>query len=168
LTSLDRLTDRDKCFQLMHRSDDFTVPGPGTVIVSFDMFVNDADGGPIIDPIGLDHTGPANQHARVDIMADGSAPFDTGAGVVSALYIGVDSQATKPNPYTSYVFDITDAVMPGESYNIRFAETDNQLFLNRGIDNVQIDFTAVPEPGAGAMIVFGVVIGFVAIRRGRK
>ncbi|HXG25089.1 MAG TPA: hypothetical protein VNJ09_11080 [Chthonomonadales bacterium] len=69
----------------------FTVPaGALSVILSFDMFVNDWSGvGPIVDPSGLDHnsggTGAANQHARVDIMTAGAAPFDTGAGVLATF-----------------------------------------------------------------------------------
>ena len=50
-------------------SQTFTVPGAASsVVLSFKMFVNDYHGSSIVDPIGLDHTGPANQHARVDIL----------------------------------------------------------------------------------------------------
>ena len=144
---------------------DFTIPGPGTTTLRFDMFANDQDGGPIIDPIGLDHSFGPNQHARVDILSASAGPFDTGAGVLSPLYIGVDSQLNNPNPYTHYVFDLTGAVGMGGTYTLRFGEVDNQGFLHLGVDNVSIDFVPVPEPGVGWMpaVIFGLVL--IGVRR---
>ncbi len=125
----------------------FAVPGPAlSVILSFDMYVSDFIGiGAIINPAGLDHTAVPNQHARVDILSGGSAPFDTGAGVLDNLFIGVDAPAV-PTPYTSYLFDITGIVGGGGSFDLRFAEVNNQFFLNQGVDNVSIDFTPIPVP----------------------
>jgi hypothetical protein len=135
----------------------FTVPSlASSVILSFDMFVNDSDSGPIINPIGLDYSQGANQQVRVDILAAGSGPFDTGAGVLANFYVGVDSQTLNPNPYTAYTFDITALVGAGGTFILRFAEVDNQLFLNQGIDNVGIEFTAVPEPGALVLGLCGI------------
>jgi len=91
-------------------SQTFTVP-PGTVqlLLSFEMFVDDPSGaGPIVDPAGLDHSGPPNQHARVDLLAPGSPPFDTGPRVLANYYLGVDA-GSLPNPYASYLFDPTRA-----------------------------------------------------------
>src|SRR5258706_13703260 len=60
----------------------FTVSSPASsVLLSFSMFVN-SYGGNVINPIGLDFTDGANQHARVDILAAGASAFDTGAGVL--------------------------------------------------------------------------------------
>jgi hypothetical protein len=124
----------------------FTVPGAATsVTLSFDMFVNDADSGPIVNPAGLDPFVGPNQHGRVDILAAGSSPFDTGAGVLANFYLGVDGFGV--HPYTPYSFDITSLVGGGGVYTLRFAEVDNQLFLNLGVDNVGVEFTPdVPEP----------------------
>jgi len=120
----------------------FTVPGPGTVVLTFDSFVNDQSGvGPIVDPIGLDHTGPPNQHARVDILTAAAGPFDTGGGVLTNLYLGVDP-GPLPNPYTSYMFDISGTVGAGGTFQVRFAEVDNQGNFHIGVDNVSIQFTA--------------------------
>jgi cysteine-rich repeat protein len=117
----------------------FTLPGAANSVgLSYQMFVNDQSGlGPIIDPVGLDHTGPPNQHARVDILSGGSPEFDTGAGIVRSLYLGVDPGPT-PNPYTAYAFDLTAHLLPGTTYELRFAEVDNQWFLHMGVDNVSV------------------------------
>ena len=145
----------------------FTVPGPGnTVTLSFDMFVDDHNGvGPLIDPAGLDHTGGPNQHARVDILTPAASPFDTGAGVLASLYLGVDP-AAPPNPYTNYVFDISGFVGGGGTYQLRFAEVDNQFFLHQGVDNVSID--AVPEPQSLILLGSGLMALLVLKRRSKS
>lgn len=136
----------------------FTVPGTASsVILSYDMFVNDFSGvGPIVDPSGLDYTsggtGAANQHARVDILVAGANPLSTNpADILGNFYLGVDPQATIPNLYTPYSFDITSLVGAGGSYILRFGQVDNQFFQGQGVDNVSINFqpvSAVPEPAS--------------------
>jgi hypothetical protein len=124
----------------------FTVPaGASNVVLSFDMFVNDWDGGPIINPAGLDYTAFANQHARVDILSNGSGAFDTGAGVLQNFYLGVDA-GNDPHVYTPYSFNITSLVSGGGTFILRFAEVDNQSFFNQGVDNVGIQASVVPLP----------------------
>jgi cysteine-rich repeat protein len=124
----------------------FTVPATANeVSVAFEMFVNDQSGlGPIIDPVGLDHTGPPNQHARADILISGAPPFATEAAVVQNLYLGVDP-GSLPNPYVSYLFDLTSVLAPGQTYELRFAEVDNQHFLHQGVDNVSVTASLVED-----------------------
>lgn len=68
----------------------FTVPtGAISVALSFDHVATDwANTGPggIVDPIGLDHTGPANQHARVDLLVMGAPGFSTAVADVLATF----------------------------------------------------------------------------------
>ncbi len=127
----------------------FTVPiNAVSVTLSYEMFVNDSDGGPLVNPSGLDYTAVPNQHSRVDILTAAAAPFSTAPiDIVASYYLGVDPQAGNPNPYTPYVFDISGVVAPGGTYQLRFGEVDNQGFFNHGVDNVSIA-AAVPEPTA--------------------
>jgi len=146
-------------------SQSFTVSAGQTVILMFDLFVNDQSGlGPIIDPIGLDHTGGPNQHGRVDILSGSAMPFDTGIGVLSNLYLGIDA-GPNPNPFTHYSFDISSTVAAGGTFQLRFAEVDNQLFFNFGVDNVSI--TTVPEPASLLLAGIGLV-GMGMVRRKKK
>lgn len=147
----------------------FTVPtGATSVILSFQMFANDQDTGPIVNPAGLDFTAGPNQHARVDVLSSAAGDFDTGAGVLGNFYLGVDPGAD-PNPYTSYSFDITALVGAGGTFRLRFAEVDNQFFFQHGVDNVSIlaDVAAVPEPGTLALAALPLVLGAALRRRSR-
>lgn len=142
----------------------FVVPVNTTqLILTFDMFVNNQSGSTLIDPIGLDHRGPPNQHGRVDILSAGSSAFDTGVGVLQNLYIGADPIANNPNPYISYSFDLTSLLIPGGTFDLRFAETDNQLFFNLGVDNVKLLATTVPEPHT--LLLFGAGLGLLGFAR---
>jgi len=144
----------------------FTVPWPAlSATLSFDMFVNDWDAGPFINPAGLNHTVSPNQHARVDILTTAAGAFDTGAGVLANYYLGVDGGAD-PHAFTHYSFDITGIVGAGGTFQIRFAEVDNQLFFNQGVDNVSI--LAQPIPAPGAILLGSIGVGVVSWLRRRR
>lgn len=148
----------------------FTLPALTTsAMLTFDMFVNDSDGGPIVDPLGLDHTGAPNQHARVDILTAGALPLSTAGGdVVANLYIGNDPQASNPNPFTAYSIDLLAAgLTPGSTYQLRFAETDNQGFFHQGVDNVSIIAEVVPEPGTLVALLSLAAVGAIRPLRRR-
>ena len=83
------------------------------------------------------------------------------------FYLGADA-GSNPNPWTSYSFDLTSLAGAGGTYQIRFAEVDNQGFFNMGVDNVSINVAAVPEPGTYALMLAGLAgVGFVARARRR-
>jgi hypothetical protein len=147
----------------------FTV-GAGTtaLTLSFDMFVNNYAGTVSVNPAGLDYTAVPNENGRVDLLIAGADPFSTNpADVLFNFYLGSDA-GPNPNPFTSYSFDITSLITPGQSYQIRFAEVDNQGFFNMGVDNVSVLATtgAVPEPATWAMMLMGFgAVGFAMRRR---
>lgn len=144
----------------------FTLAGASpSVILSYDMFVN--NGGPtVVNNTGtLDANSPApNAYARVDILANGANPFTSSSGILRNFYIGADGGA-RPNAYTHYSFDITNLVGGGAgTYTLRFAEINNQGFvINQGVDNVSIAST--PEP---ASLSLAAMAGIVLMSRRRK
>lgn len=144
----------------------FTVaPGMSSVLLTFQMFVNNANALAIIDAIGLDHGGPENQHGRVDLLTGAASAFDTGVGVLANFYLGSDTGAN-PSPYSSYAFDLTALTAGGGSFQLRFAETDNQTFFNLGVDNVSIVATASDVPAPAPIAMLGVAAaGLLAWRR---
>jgi hypothetical protein len=154
----------------------FTVPpGGGTTTLTFQMFVNNWTGLPaIIDPSGLSASGPPNQHARVDLLTAAATPFDTGAGVIRNFYIGSDPNDpnTTLNPYTNYSFDITSNVGGGGggTFQIRFAQVNNQFYLTQGVDNVSIVFAvATPTMNTWLLVSLGCFLVIVAVMTmGRK
>ena len=150
----------------------FTLP-TGSIsqaTLSWDMFVNDWSGaGPIVNPAGLDYTASPNQHGRVDLITAAAAdsdPLNTGAGVLANFYLSVDPHASMPNGYTNYSFDILSYLAPGGTYAIRFAESDNQSFLNLGVDNVSLQVTRNPVPGP--LPILGAAAGLGASRSLRR
>jgi PEP-CTERM motif-containing protein len=136
-----------------------------SVLLAFDMFVNDYDAGPIVNSAGLTYTAGPNQHARVDLLSSGAGPFDTGGGVLANYFLGVDA-GTDPNPFTHYSFDISSVVGGGGTFQLRFAEVDNQLFLNMGVDNISIQATTVPEPAT--LVLVATSLGSLGFRRYRQ
>lgn len=128
----------------------FTVTAPATsVILSFDMFVdNYSQSGPVT-PNSLDYTGVPNQQARVDILSTGAGAFTTGAGDLANFYKGsdpvTDPSIDNPHSYTHYSFDITSLVGSGGTFQLRFAEANNQDNLYQGVDNVSVFEMPVPE-----------------------
>ena len=159
----------------------FTVPGPAaSVLLSFDMFVdNYAD--PNVYTAGpaatLDPNMPDNQAARVDLLTAGAGIFSTASGdVLQTFYNGsdpvTDPLLDNPHTYTHYTDNLTALVGAGGTYQIRFAEVNNEDNLYQGVDNVHIQFTpaasAVPEPGPLALLLLGLLPAGCMVARRRN
>lgn len=136
---------------------DFIVPtSVGTTVLGFSLFINNgADN--FYNPNNLDSAIAAlNQQARVDILSTSADPFDV--NVLQNLF------QTNPGDllvsgYNPYTFDITALLQAhlGETLRLRFAETDNVLFFNLGVDNVSIESNQIPipEPASLIMVLLG-------------
>lgn len=152
----------------------FVVPLAATsVTLTFEMFANDLDSGPIVNPAGLDFTAGANQHARVDILTASAGSFSTApADVVLNAYLGVDG-GPDPHAFTSYTVNLS-SLTPGTAYQLRFGEVDNQFFFNVGVDNVSIlaETASVPEPVSlaswSAFGLMGLAVGAAKRLRNRS
>ena len=126
----------------------------------FDLFVgNRADR--FVTPNTLDFFAPGgtttvlNQQARVDILV-GSA------GAFSLLPAELLMNAYRTNVgdplvsgYTHLSFDVTSVLNAhlGQTLMLRFAETDDLLTFQLGVDNVDIDISAVPEPATWSLLL---------------
>ena len=124
---------------------DITLPAGQPSTLSFLLYIgNRADSFVIPDPPTLDFTVVPNQHFRVDIM-DPSAPVDSvTTGVLKNVYI------TKPgDPLESGYITVSASLdaFAGQQIRLRFAEVDNQLFFQVGIDSVTIGPGGTPGTG---------------------
>jgi len=139
----------------------FTLSSATTVSVSFQMFVNDQYGTPAAN--GRDYNTNPNQNAEVDILTGTADPFTNApADIVSVLY-GPAAIVGGSDPWTDYASSLS---LAAGTYQIRFAETDNQGYFQQGVDNVSIS-ASVPEPASWAMMLIGCA-GLGALLRGSR
>ncbi len=140
----------------------FTLATASTVTISFDLFANNQSGVDINN--GRDYTAGGDQNAEVDLLLGGANAFtNASADIVSTLYGPGSNTVGNPSPWSS--FSSTLALAAG-TYQLRFAETDNQSFFQEGVDNVSVTTAAVPEPGSMALMLAG--LGAVATIARRK
>ena len=106
-----------------------------SVVLSFDMYVNDWAGQAAFTPAQL---------GRVDIIESDAPIFDTSAGVVFNAYIGTDG-GPLPAPSVHREFELAPLVEAGQDYIVRFYVNSQLFWQNMGVDNVEIE-AVVPEP----------------------
>ncbi len=139
----------------------FTVaPGTSDVTVSFDLFVNAFAGFASTDP-NRDFNVSPNENAQVDILTGSANPFTTAAGDIIATLYGPSTSGA--NPWTTFNQDL--GALAAGTYQIRFAETDNQSNFNLAVDNVSV-LATVPEPLS--ISVLGMGLAALGLVRRRK
>lgn len=149
---------------------DFVVPvGVTTAILSFDRYVSNG-ATDYFSPNTLDFTSVNNQQARVDLVSAGANPFSVAVGDV--LFNAFRTQPGDPlvSGYTTVVADVSTLLQAnaGQTLRLRFAEVDNQLFFNFGVDNVSLTVGTVPEPGSIAFMVGASLFGVGLVSRRRR
>lgn len=155
----------------------FSVGAVTSAVLSFQMFVNDqSDNGIVyINQAGLDATTggsyEANQHVRVDILRFDADPFSVYAhDIIGTYYLGGANGRRfdgndNVNRYVDYSFDVTDLLAAGGEYTLRFASVSNQGALQVGLDNISLNITPVPEADTYAMLLAGLGVLGLALRR---
>ncbi|MBP8295829.1 MAG: hypothetical protein KAX84_06950 [Burkholderiales bacterium] len=122
---------------------DFTIASTAPqFLLRFDLFIGNRAGlfgtpAPATLDFGIN---AANQQVRVDILAAAAGTFSVAPGdVLLAVY---QSQAGDPlvAGYASLSFDITALVNAnlGNTLRLRFAQTDNLMQLQAGVDNISV------------------------------
>ena len=136
-------------------------------MLSFDLFRGNR-AGVYFAPNSLDFNTVPNQQARVDILTAGAGAFDLGAAVVDNVFQTTPGSTAVDPSYLHYSFDITHAVIAGQTYQLRFAETDNQNFFQLGVDNVSIPTTSAAVPEPSAVFLPATFLALVALARLRR
>ena len=135
---------------------DITLPPHGNGKLSFQLFIGNRAGAFFSPPTLAFNTGP-NQQFRMDIV-DPAAPIqDVGAGVLMNVYQTQPGDQLVMSGYITVTADLS--AFNGQTVRLRFAETDNQLFFNAGVDDVsviaQVDPVDKDECKKDGWIAFG-------------
>jgi hypothetical protein len=141
----------------------FTVTPGSKVTLSFDVYVNNFSD--FSSPLSLDFNTIPNQQARVDILTANATPFALGSSVLDNVF----DPLANTTGYVFETFDITSAVGGGGTFQLRFAEVDNQANFVLGVDGVSMVATpaTVPEPGSWILLAT-VVVGLASRRWGSR
>ena len=94
-------------------------------------------------------------------MVAGTDPFSTSEGDTLMNILTLDAGAFH-GEYVHIVADIS--AFAGQTVRLRFAEVDNQFYLNFAVDNVFV----IPAPSALALLGLGGVFGFRNRARRRR
>ena len=148
-------------------SQSFTVTAPVlAAMLRFDVFVGNRATA-FFSPNTLDFSTPTlNQQARVDILLGGAPAFS----VLPADVLLNAFQTSPGDPlvsgYTHHTVDVTALINShlGTPLTLRFAEADNVFTLQLGVDNVDIDVGAVPEPSSW-LLAFWALLAMGLVRR---
>ena len=137
---------------------------PGGAALSFALFIgNRAD--QFATPASLDFSTPTlNQQARVDILKNTADPFSVAATDVLLNLYQTKVGDLLVSGYNTIATDISAllAAHAGETLRLRFAETDNVLTFQLGVDNVRFDPISAPIPEPASMLLLGAALAVLA------
>lgn len=130
----------------------------------------DNQNGTYFTPGSLDFTGPANQQFRIDIM-DPTAPVASVAPGDVLLTLFQNQVGDPPSiPLTTLRVDISQ--FAGRTIRLRFAEVDNQFFLQAGVDAVQIQSAGgaptLSHVGLGVAVFTLLLVGAARLARAQR
>jgi hypothetical protein len=143
-----------------------TAPVPQAML-SFDLFIGNRAAA-FSTPNSLDFATPAlNQQARVDILAGGADPFSVSAADLLMNLFQTTTGDALVSGYSHHASDITTLLNShlNTPLTLRFAETDNVFTFQLGVDNVDIQETAVPEPSSLWLLVAGGLFAVACMRQ---
>jgi len=148
----------------------FTLSAPVlSAMLAFDLFIGNR-AGVFVSPSSLDFsTAALNQQARVDILVAGANPFSVAADVLMNVF-----QTNPGDPvisgYTHHTANLTTFLNThvGTPLTLRFAETDNVLTFQLGVDNVDIDVSAAAVPEPSSALLAGAALLAIGCRMRRK
>jgi PEP-CTERM motif-containing protein len=145
---------------------DFVVPADVTsASLSFDYFINNLNG-TFVTPNTLDFDpAAANQQTRVDVITTSADPFSIAPADVLLALLAPNANTAA---YQAFATSLTPFLQAheGETLRLRFAEVDNIGNFNMGVDAVNLQVNAVPEPTSVALLGLG--LAGVAARRWRQ
>ena len=144
----------------------FNIAGPSSsATLSFALSVSNHAGAPIIGPDFNPFAGP-NQYVSVDLFSGALTDGFSTAVPLQNFFKG--TFPGQPSPYIVYTFDVTPWLNQAGDYTIRFAEVDNQSFLNMAVDDVSLMNSSVPEPASIVLLATGLIGVFGVAHRRRN
>jgi hypothetical protein len=148
----------------------FLVPVEVTsATLSFDRFIHSIAGG-FDSPPSLDYNIMFNQQARVDILIGSpSSEFSVLPGDVLANVFQTQPGDPIVSGYTLQTTNLTSLLQAhqGETLQLRFAEVDNRMPLEFGVDAVSLSVpaAAVPEPSSLVLVGSALLAWRLSCRR---
>jgi hypothetical protein len=138
---------------------DFVVPvGVTSATLTFQRYINNHTAN-FFSPASLDFNSIPNQQARVDIIKTTADVFSVASGDVLQNVFQTNPGDPLVSGYSLVTANLTSLLQAdaGQTLRLRFAEVDNVVFFNFGVDDVHLNImtASVPEPSVMALAALG-------------